>query len=493
MASTLFACTFFLFSQPQSTMRQRLEAASAPGADVVIAHHHVHTTVRPSGSSTVVETKLYKVLTPAGASQLTTLRFDVDPHTSAVDIDRIRICHANGSCRSIQPQVATVPQPAGWILWRFLMKIVTIPAVEPGMGVEITTKKRGFSIAYLKTSPDEEFVPPMRGHFYDQVLFGEDPHPVMEKEYVLVMPASLRIHVREYNGPIASSSSITRENTTYRWTMKNLPAFVPEPLMPAPSDSLPKVVLATVPDWHAKSRWFYEVNKNQFEVTPEITAKTRELLKGVTDREKQIAILTRWVANHIRYRGFSMGKEEGYLLHSGKQVFEERAGVCKDIASMLVTMLRAAGFEAWPAMTMAGARVEPEPADQFNHSVVAVKNPDGTFSMLDPTWAPLDRFVWSFAEREQHYVIGLPQGRNLEMIPPSTPEENRVTWRLQTRIKDEKNLMVKGRLDGQGISDTTIRRAIGYAPAGEADRLGTLIARKLSQVRGNMGAIPAIA
>ncbi len=468
------------------TVQERLAAADIPDVDVVVAHHQVHTTVAATGASTVVEKKLYKIQTAKGAAQLTVLRFDVDPNTNAVDVESIRACWPNGSCTMIKPRVDLVPQPAGWILWRFFMKIVTIPALEPGMGLEVTTKKRGFLIAYLGEGSEDEFVPPMKGHFYDQILFGEDPYPVVEKEYILVMPTAMRMHVREYNGPISSSSSYTPQTTTHRWVMRDLPALEREPMMPFESDSLPKIVLATVPDWHAKSRWFYEVNERQFEPTPEIRAKVTELLRGVTSREQKLAILTRWVANNIRYRGFSMGKSEGYVLHTGAQVFEERAGVCKDIASMLVTMARAAGFTVYPAMTMAGARVEEEPADQFNHSVVAVKNDDGTFTMLDPTWAPLDRYVWSPAESEQHYVVGTPGGRKLEMIPASKPADNLLRLVVSTRFKDANTLLLKSRIEGRGTTDSQLRRAIGYAPVAERDLLGIEFARRLSPAAKTM-------
>lgn len=38
--------------------------------------------------------------------------------------------------------------------------------------------------------------------------------------------------------------------------------------------------------------------------------------------------------------------------------YTDRCGVCKDIAGTLISFLRMAGFEAYPAMTMAGSRVE---------------------------------------------------------------------------------------------------------------------------------------
>lgn len=61
---------------------------------------------------------------------------------------------------------------------------------------------------------------------------------------------------------------------------------------------------------------------------------------------------------------------------------------------MFITMLRAAGFESYPAMTMAGSRIDYIPADQFNHSVTIVKLSNGKYKLLDPTWVPFLRELW---------------------------------------------------------------------------------------------------
>ena len=87
---------------------------------------------------------------------------------------------------------------------------------------------------------------------------------------------------------------------------------------------------------------------------------------------EKIAVLTHWVADNIRYAGISMGKGEGFTLHNTKMNYTDRCGVCKDIAGTLISFLRMAGFEAYPAMTMAGSRVESIPADHFNHCVAVV-------------------------------------------------------------------------------------------------------------------------
>lgn len=104
---------------------------------------------------------------------------------------------------------------------------------------------------------------------------------------------------------------------------------------------------------------------------------------------EKIAVLTHWVADNIRYAGITMGKGEGFTLHNTKMNYTDRCGVCKDIAGSLISFLRMAGFEAYPAMTMAGSRVESIPADHFNHCVAVVKLSNGTYMPLDPTLGAL--------------------------------------------------------------------------------------------------------
>ena len=182
------------------------------------------------------------------------------------------------------------------------------------------------------------------------------------------------------------------------------------------------------------------------------------LIRGKKTEMEKIAVLTHWVADNIRYAGITMGKGEGYTLHKTEMNFTDRCGVCKDIAGTLISFLRMAGFEAYPAMTMAGSRVESIPADHFNHCVAVVKLSDGTYMPLDPTWVPFCRELWSSAEQQQNYLPGVPEGSDLCLTPVSAPENHYV------RIKADNSLSADGTLTGtftisaEGQSDSNIRR-----------------------------------
>ncbi len=99
--------------------------------------------------------------------------------------------------------------------------------------------------------------------------------------------------------------------------------------------------------------------------------------------------------------------------------------------------------------------------------------------MLDPTWAPFNRAVWSRWEGEQHYVIGSPEGEELMQIRSFQPEENRMRVESQASIDAEGTLRGEMTMRGVGISDGRIRGGLSGTPAGDqklflADLLASL-------------------
>ncbi|NOZ84785.1 MAG: DUF3857 and transglutaminase domain-containing protein [Deltaproteobacteria bacterium] len=460
------------------------------GADVVLVYDRSMTVVEDSGLGHLIRRRVFKVLTEKGGSLLSSLRFDWDPMSNFVTLKVARVYRRGKLLREIKPQaLIDLPQPQRWIYWGARMKILPIGRLEKGDGLEVVTYEKGFRIAYLagregsigelsncsKKVPQGEqdesmYIPPMRGQYYAVPVFGGEPYPVVESIFEVEISKNKPLQF-EIQGPVDSSVFFKgKQKVVYTFRAKDLPPYKEEPVSPfSNTDSLPKVVMSTVPSWQEKSTWFQQVNENQFNANPAIRKKVAELTRGKNSDEAMGAIL-HWVAQNIRYSGISMGKGEGYILHPGTMTFHDRCGVCKDIAGMAVTMLRAAGFEVYPAMTMAGARVEKVPADQFNHCVVAVRQKDGKFRMIDPTWAPFSRELWSNAEREQYYVIGLPKGDTLRIIPALPPDANKLVIQANGTIKENGDLKSKMVISGTGYLETRLRYHFVYHPAHDLRR-----------------------
>lgn len=440
-----------------------------PNAACVIIFDSTSTNVMPSGLSHMTQHKLIKIMDDEGAKSQRLFTIGYDPLSAFTRIDKIFIHRANGATEVYDTsKVADYAAPARMIYWGAREKMADLGRLYPGDAIEIFTYRKGFTYALLQNpdNSDDKYIPPMRGHFYDIVSFAVD-YPTLRKAYIATVPSDKKMQYEIYNGKINVTTKVINENTRYTFSKDTLNPLPTEPNMVAMADVAPKVLMSTSPDWKAKSVWFCGVNEDygSFKSNKEINRKVKEILKEAKTEEDSISLLTHWVADEIRYSGLSMGEGEGYTLHSGDMNFTDRCGVCKDKAGMLITMLRAAGFTSYPAMTMAGEKIFPIPADQFNHSVTVVKRRNGQYQLLDPTWVPFTRELWSSLEQQQNYLMGLPNGADL-MITPVSPDS--LHW-----LKGEANWVINENgtitgsitIEGEGQSDAAVRGLFANGPA----------------------------
>ena len=447
-------------SEPLSERLKCFQAEDYPGAELVVVFDSTFSDVQESGLTYVDMHRLYKVFTTAGALRMSVVKIDYDPLSAWVDIKKVMVHKADGSSYEVPLEIYDYPAPARAIYWGASEKMVEVGRLEPGDAVEVWLFRKGFTYALLAQEGDDDmYIPPMKGHFYDIVPFYSSD-PVAEKVYQALVPADKPVQYEFYHGEVRSSVTRQGDKMLYTFAKKDMRPMKREPGMVDLSDVAPKLLMSSSPDWQAKSTWFYGVNEDygSFEWTPEIKAKVDEILKDATDEWDSISRLTHWCADEIRYSGISMGPGEGYTLHSGDMNFTDRCGVCKDKAGMLITMLRAAGFESYAAMTMAGSRIDYIPADQFNHSVTVVRTKDGELHLLDPTWVPFLRELWSSAEQQQNYLMGLPEGADLGITPVSPPENHYIRITGSSTVNKNGDLEGELVIEAEGQSDANIRR-----------------------------------
>ncbi|MFO8128357.1 MAG: DUF3857 and transglutaminase domain-containing protein [Bacteroidales bacterium] len=463
------ACPVLLQADPVRNALDHSESKDAhPGANYLVLFDSTKVDVQESGLSYVTMHRLYKVFNASGARDLSVITIGYDPLSAYVEIREVTIYRKDGSIEKLDTaNVLDYPAPARAIYWGAREKMIEVGRLEPGDAVDVHLFRKGFTYALLEAGQkdDERYIPPMRGHFYDIVEFW-NREPMQEKVYQTSIPKDKTVQFEFYNGEARCSAVLRDGKMIYTFAKKDIRPVKREPWMVAPSDVAPKLLISTSPDWNAKSAWFYNVNEDygSFDVTPEIQDKVDEILTEAKSEMDSISLLTHWVADEIRYSGVSMGEGEGYTLHKGEMTFLDRCGVCKDKAGMLVTMLRAAGFESYAAMTMAGSRIDYIPADQFNHSVTVVKQKNGTYLLLDPTWVPFLRELWSSAEQQQNYLLGVPETADLMITPVSPPENHYLYMNGNSEILENGTLQGNITITAEGQSDAALRRMFTGSP-----------------------------
>lgn len=302
-----------------------------------------------------------------------------------------------------------------------------------------------------------DFIPPHRGYFMD-TLFFEGELPIIEKTYRIRGPRSRPLQFATANGGLAASTRFSDEEWFYEFAVKDRPAFNREPNDDGFNESALKLAVAAHPSWEMKSKWAYEHNEPQFVISPELQAEVDGLIEGCADDNDRMFRLLHWVADEIRYLGLDMGEGEGHMVHRTDEIFSDRSGVCKDKAAVLVSMLRAAGFETYFVMTLAMEQTLDIPADdKFNHGVVAVRRDDGGWTFLDPTWAPSNRPLFNYLEQEQPVLVACPEGTGLKHVPYSPPEESPLRVTARTTLDADGNARSDLFFETDGFYDGLIR------------------------------------
>ena len=434
-----------------------------PGARVVTVFDRREVVVEESGMARTVQHTLTKALTAAGAKELAVTELSYDPLSAAVEVLRCRVLTAAGGVHDVAVAgVQDHPDTQGTILWNARHRLVPVGRLEAGDAVELVLRRVGFTYALLggeEGADEARFVPPMRGHFYDIVPFYAS-NPAIEQRYRVTVPVAKNLQYQLFNGGAEVEDRTAGALRTVTATLRGFKPAEPEKGMVDWPDVAPKLLLTTAPDWKAKAVWFHGVQEDAkaFAVTPELKRVADEVTAGLDRADDKAAALTHWVAENIRYIGLHMGKGEGYTLHPAAMTLRDRGGVCKDKAGILTALLRAAGLEAYAGMTMAGERIERIAADQFNHCITVWRRPDGATQLLDPTWVPGVRELWSSREQQQEVLMGLPEGADIITTPISPPSDHPLRFTVRSTLRADGTLEGTLRLTGDGQSDSGLRR-----------------------------------
>lgn len=235
------------------------------------------------------------------------------------------------------------------------------------------------------------------------------------------------------------SEQVINKRIVYRWEISNVPRLYSESYMPPLHAVAQRLLISTLSDWKFISRWYWKVCKAHLAaVTPEMRKMVTHLTQDLVSREQKVKALFYWVAQNIRHMGIiSENEVPGWEPHDASMTFSKRYGVCRDKAALLVTMLRLAGFEAYPVLFDKGPRKDIEvPLVQFNHVITAIRNQNETYLLMDCSKNYRDLLPSSLGNRS--YLVACPNGESLRTSRVTLAEENMVS------------ILTIGKLDSEG-------------------------------------------
>jgi transglutaminase-like putative cysteine protease len=245
----------------------------------------------------------------------------------------------------------------------------------------------------------------------------------------------------------------------YHWEVNGVPRMYDEPAMPPYEMVSQRLLVSTLPDWAAVSRWYWKLSQSHLDATSQAMRRiVAALTTGATTDLDKIKAVFYYVSKAIRYMGVTPEKDRpGFEPHDVSLTFAKKYGVCRDKAALLVAMLRMAGLKAYPVLINVGSRMDPEvPDPYFNHAIAAVEAAPGHYLLMDPT-DEHTRVLLPAYDDNQSYLVCRPEGDNLHLSPIMPPGENMMRIRTTGALDTDGTLTATSELSFGGINGDAYR------------------------------------
>lgn len=431
-----------------------------PNADTVVISQDQRVEVNAEGGYVRRYTLRVKAVTEKGRRELLSHTAGFNVAYGYAKATGLRILRADGSVVTFDPAAQSAVQQDPSSMEANIYDpndkrlVISIPGVEIGDVVEISME-------------EGEPKARMKGGFSD-VMMLEDTRPVLHTAYTVVTPKSLPLATVVIKGGdsagIRHTKSEKGDTIEYRWEVGETPQAMPEPSMPALHRCVRRLLVSTLPDWPTVSRWYWNISEPHFTITPEIKAKADELTKDIADREERIRAIFRFVSQEIRYMGITTETEApGYEPHDVSMTFGKRYGVCRDKAALLTVMLRAAGFDAYPVLILAGGKLDREhPCPFFNHAITAIREADGSFRLMDSTNESTKELFPAYLSNCS-YLVADPKGETLRESPVPSASGHMLVGETRLTVRPDGAVSGESTLNFGGINDTLYRGGLAQS------------------------------
>jgi len=438
-----------------------------PDADSVLVEGVEDTVYNPDGTYVAESRNTIKILTEKGRREESEISLGYSARYGTAEIVKVCIVGEDGAERVVDVSATTKEttdnsSAAENIYDPMHRKVIcTVPGLKVGDVVRYVTRRNVF-----KARVQDQFA---------DIAVLEWTCPVVKQLVRIKAPKERPLKRMAVRNPLGNVEYKAEEqgdgSVLHTWVATNSPQAFAEPDTPPLYTLLQNLRCSTAEDWPQLSRWYWNLSVPHLSKTTEaITNKVSEILASSAADDpaaKRIAAVYKWVSQEIRYMGLTMeDTSPGYAPHDVDITFDNRYGVCRDKAALLVAMLRIAGFEAYPVLIHAGAKMDEEvPLPYFNHAIVAVRavgdpaaNKDG-FILMDPTnESSADLFPAYLGDKS--YLVATPEGEPLHTSQVYPADANSVSISSTGTLERDGSMVVESVLAFKGINDNAYRQAL---------------------------------
>ncbi|MBW8759282.1 MAG: DUF3857 domain-containing protein [Burkholderiales bacterium] len=299
--------------------------------------------------------------------------------------------------------------------------------------------------------------------------------PVAQVHRRLSTAAGLDVRVAALSGAPAAQVSRADGFDERTWDLHDVPALRMEASVPGSYNPYPWIEWSDFASWADVARWAERLYAVPARLGPELQSAVDGVARQDSRDDERVLAVLRLVQQQVRYLGVEIGAGT-HAPSTPQVVWARRWGDCKEKALLMVTMLRALGIDASPALVNTDrqediARDLPS-AGSFDHVIVRVRH-DGRDIWLDPTRAPQQGTLATVTQPDYARALVLDGSSGaLASMPAHTVEAHARDVRIDVDSRDgfDKPVRYDVRTAYRGLSADMMRDRLGNGERAELQR-----------------------
>jgi hypothetical protein len=404
-----------------------------PDANSIIGLDHTWVEFDETGAYEQYGHTFTKVLTDEGRDRDASVSITYHRRYGSVEIVLARVIKADGTEVVVGEDLiteGTPPEVSAMNIFETDFRQITVvfPGLEIGDATELLVH--------------ESYEPLIDGGF-NGIYFLQYTEPIVATKVTIIGPTSLPLVQIVKDGDAAFAKDEDGDRTVYEWTATNVPKIEREMMMVSPAQIAERLIVSTMQSWQEMSRYMWKMVNEKCVVESSIKDIVDELTEGLTTEDEKIRAIHFWILQNVRYLGIAMDRGAFLEPHFAAYTLEKGYGVCRDKATLMITMLKEIGVPAWMVAINPSHRTDPEIATiYFEHGIVAIKGDDGEYRYIDPTMEET-REVYANYVGDRYVLVATEEGEDLKKAPHVPASEN------SGKITDNAVLDESGGIEGQ--------------------------------------------
>ena len=418
-----------------------------PDANSVTGLDHTYIEFDETGAYEEYNHTFIKALTDEGRDDNGSVSLNYHRRYGSVEIVMARVIKADGSEIVVGEELITEGTPPEVSAMNiFEEDFRQISVVFPGLEV-------GDAIEYIIHQSYE----PLIDNGFNGIYFLQYVEPIVESRITIIGPSSLPlIHVVK-NGEVEHEETTDGDRTVHTWTARGMPKIERELAMAPPRQIAARLIVSTTQTWEGMSRYFWEMVDEKCVAEDSIVDLVAEITDGLTSTEDKIRAIHYWILENVRYLGIAMDRGAFLEPHFASYTLEKEYGICRDKATLMITMLEEIGVPAWMVAINPSHRMDREiPTVYFEHGIVAIEGPDGGYLYIDPTIEET-REVYAGYVGDRYLLVATEEGENIRQAAhvPATANSGDIMDRAV--LADDGSIEGDVTITGNGFYELILR------------------------------------